>query len=34
MDDTVADWEASTDAVVFLRVRRRKDLSCLTKQTK
>ena len=34
MDDTVADWEASTFAGEFLGVRRRRSLSCLAKGKK
>lgn len=34
VDDTVADWEASTFAGEFLGVRRRRSLSCLAKGKK
>lgn len=34
VDDTVADWEASVNADVCLRARRRNNLCCLTEATK
>lgn len=34
VDDTVADWEASVNAGVCLRARRRNNLCCLTETTK